>query len=540
MNTLLKLAVVTSVSIALFGCSDGGTDTTASAAYKRVAPLDPQIATIEIHDPLGILAAPKVVIKQADKITLDAHATSGAGTVTLDMSLVNHTGRTLFNAKVVPTALSQGDVGTNTQGQTGNIHASAPDLAGLEYWGFGIKGIADGDASTGEDALTVDGIVSVDNGNGTVSNSPLIIQVALPTDHSMGFNNNWSWGDIERVDIMGNRTVNEWYDDIERGGAFQDDNAYHQGVSSADGHYIYMGSRNLPAIMVHDTTADMQSGNSPSIGRISVLENPNAAGFVSEVSISPDGAYLYATVTEGTHEYAIGSPGNVTSFPVNHYLVKVDAATHKVLSRLEVTVAGREGTKMRARDLDITEDGKLASLAMDFAGSILLVDLTGDMSIVETYDTIAEGYGERLREAAISPDGSRIFFPDESSNYSNTYSSYSASENVIAINVADGSYSTLPVENKLGSTPHEFRFGPDGRLYHVGSSTDINVYDVDAMTQVATYSGSHYMFDFDGEGKALVAFGDSGTRVYELATDTYTGLNNTGTSGYDLGVVSAY
>lgn len=545
MNTLLKLAAVASVSAALIGCSNDPDTTgeTPFTPYSRIAPLPTQMATIEISDPLGILAAPTITITQADDVELNASVvTDGTGSVTLSMALTNNTGRALFNPKVVATALSQGDVGLNTSSNTGTIHSNAPELAGLEYWGFGLRGLPDGDSASGENVMVVDSIVSVDNGDGTVSNSPLIIQVEMPTTHSMAYTNNGSWGDIERGDIMGQRVDDEWYDDAQRGGAYSWDNQYHMGAVTPDGQYLFLGTRNLPVIMVHDTF-EVINHDSPTIARIALLENPARGGYVPSVSMSPDGHYLYASVMPDAHEGNTTWGASAHIDPQNYYLVKVDVATQAVVARLELFMPGREGSRIKPRHLSMTADGTMGALAIDFVGGIQLIDLTGEMSVVETFDTMANGYGERIRNAAITPDGSRIFFPDASDNFSYTYGDYVDSDNVIALDVATGAYSQLVVTDQITSTPRQFEFGPDGRLYHVGDCSQVNVYDVDTMTQVAAYDqytcSDH--FGFDGEGEFLYSFDSSRTSIYDLSDDTYTGVTYTGLNvGEGFGLVSPY
>lgn len=540
MKTLNKLAIVAAVSASLstglIGCSSD-TDTSGSSfvSYERVAPLATQTATISIADPLG---TPVVTITQAESITLDAAATTdGLAQVMLEMSLVNNVGRLLFNPKVVPTGVSQGTLANNT----GNINFEADSLANLPYYGFGLGGIDDGAAAQIEDQLTVIGL------DGTVD--PLVIEVELPTTHSTTYHNGGDNpsgpdGEVERVDIMGDRADSQDYGDIENGGAYAEGNHWHNGAQSHDGKTLYFGNRNLPAVIVYDALQSIDADR-PLVTRIGIAKGlVSQNGYVPSVSMSPDGQFLYATVIESVHEdeHVPDDSGSGYFTATGTYLVKINATSHEVISHLVLEVPGREGGQVKPRDININADGTLAVVALDAKGAISLVDLTGDMSVVKTFDLFIKGYGVRIRTPAISPDGSTVYFHDAADEFSTDFFSSDSTNNIVAIDVETEVFTMMSVSDPINDNPHQLEFGPDGRLYHVGDGSQVNVYDVDTMSLVAVYDNNtnYDHFAFDGEGAFLHAMGGSGTDVYDISDDTYTDLSQSNSSGVGFGMVSPY
>lgn len=494
---LAAVGMITTIS----GCGSDSSSTSAAPKYTRVAPLAAQTATISIADPTG---TPVVTITQASDIALAATATTDGTTVSLDLDMTNNGGRLLFGGKVVVTNIVD-STATNAVAAT-----ATGTIGGDTYTSFGLKAIEDGATASAADLVVVSDLDGLDD--------PLVLTVEIPTNHSLAFGKDGtSSTGIEIIDVASDEWMEVETESVSYRGADSTDGAFNAGVSSADGRYIFGGSRNTASVIVMDTVTH-------ELSTIAVPEK-GASGHVTEVTISPDGAYLYAAVHVGDHQYRwdAGSAFNA------NYLVKINATTMKVVKSADIS--GDSGVPSdRVRDVDLSADGSVAAISTVGAGEVTIVN-TGSMSVVKRL----KADSSMARHVAISPDATTVYVANMDDNV------YSYDGNLQVIDVDSEVSSTLTLTDQSTNDPQCLDFGPDGRLYYCRSGAMTIVEDPTAATLVEVSVGSNVRaVAFDAEGDYYYALDGSDPDQYDIATDTVINQPSNASMGQQNLIISAY
>jgi len=369
---------------------------------------------------------------------------------------------------------------------------------------------------------TVDAIDAFTVTLGATPSDPLVIQLALPTEDValMGTDDYSGSDEIIGMDtgVGGNRVAGSTW-------AYNFNDQASQaleGVLSTDGRYAYTGHKNNPYIMILDT----QTGTVDAVALIDPPAEPNPNGWgtqigsVDSVVMSPDGAYLYASVLDGMHPYdASGcADGYADDQLVKNLIMKIDLASMEVVGELEVTAPGSQTCQDAGvlKRLSMSSDGSVGAAALYNRGRVIIVNLN-DMTL--TKSLIVNGVADDKMEphyTAVSPDGSKV------------YVAYNNNDDggVDVIDTSDFSMSHIELSiGKVADRTHDMRFGPDGRLYLLrdDNTNPLFIFDVstDPVTEVAVLGAD--LGNADSESR--IAFSPYGDVYYFLDTNSLWKMN---------------
>lgn len=489
---LIALALAASSTVLLFGCSSSSSSSPAPAAggpaaYTRAADLVAQVATIEIADPTGAGAGPTVTVTTpAADIGTNVTAGFAGGLLTLTMGATNNSTRVLSNLKAVVTAL--------TADATSTVSVSDGTFSGDPFSYFGTNAVDVGAAATG-------GNLVINNVVGTVD--PYIIELTYPTDHAMVHMGNPTCNnDIEMLDSSFVSTTLTDVDISKYNFPYGGCSDVREGVSSPDGKYVYFGHRQRPFVLAYNTVTGETSTIQLSGGTI---------GHVTAVEGSADGRYLYASLVLGGHAYQ-----SIYTFPEGALLqlVKIDRAAMKEVARIDLAMeGGLTGSAQRIQRVNITPNGALACVPLDFSlGRVAVINLSS-MSLVKTLDTSATG--QRPRYCAISPDGAYVYVghvPD--------WTNGDGGGQVDIYTVADGTSTALTFTTPTTAYPRAMRFDSTGRLFYIR--------DGNPEVSIFTFTGADYSVPTgetevpDATSADAFAFGPYGNYYYTSSDGTTT------------------
>jgi DNA-binding beta-propeller fold protein YncE len=313
-----------------------------------------------------------------------------------------------------------------------------------------------------------------------------VIHVNLPTE-DLGLMGTYDYyGDEEIISmdtgVGGNREVGST-----EGYLFDDEAAQAlEGVLSSDGRYAYTGHKSNPYIMILDT----QTGTVDAVALIDPPAAPYPTGWagqlgsVDSVVMSPDNAFLYASVLDGMHPYdASGcADGWADEVQVRNKIMKIKVSTMEVVSELDVTPPAAQTCQDAAvlKRLSMSSDGSVGAVALFNRGRVAIVNLN-DMTL--TKSLIVNGVANDKTEphyTAVSPNGSKV------------YVAYNNNDDggVDVIDTSDYSMSNIELSiGKVSDRTHDMKFGPDGRLYLLrdDNTNPLFIFDVstDPVTEVA-------------------------------------------------------
>jgi WD40 repeat protein len=494
MKLLPLVSAIIIGSSVVAGCSSSSsssTDTADAAAsftpYERVAPLAAQTATITIADPAG---TPVVTITtQPANITLAAIATiPGANSLDVAITATNASGRILFNLKAIMDDAGAALNGSTVSGSTGTIGAD-------NYVFFGTKAVADAASADAEDSFTFDT-------TGTMGS--ITFDVTLPTQDIALYSQDDTGSGAREITIFDTGNTIAANDDLDNVDLWshQPEEGNHasltRGVSSPDGQFTFFGHKQGMAINVLNNTTH-------ELSEIPLRGDSNETGYTDAVVMSPNGQYLYASLHEGTHGYDVSSGSEDRGHKA--YLVKVDASSMEVVSKLDIT----SGTgHQKPKNMSISADGSLGALAMHGLGIVYIVDLAGDMAIQSSVDVSSvSNYPQRVAMASDAEAVIVSYFDDNTTDLFNpdgdlTIIDLKAANALsnIAITTPDTNYRT-----------RDLRFGPDGRLYYLRDATgQLSIFDFTTGSPVETEISS--AVTGASSYRTPVAFGPYGDYYY--------------------------
>ncbi len=523
MNILQKITVATVIvgTGFLAGCNSSSSSSSAYTAPTRAAALAAQTAVITITDPAG---TPSVSVDtQPANITLAATVTSpgtgGAGTIDVALSATNNAGRIISNMKV--------DIGATSTLSGNTISNSSGTLpSGDEYISFGPKAVADGATRDAADLLSF-------NTGGSTGN--ITLNVTLPTqDFSLWTTDSTSSTAIQDIDT--GAQTQDYNVDVQGIGGHDYQASLRWGASSPDGHYLFMGHKQQPVIVVLDTTTLAYS-------TVAMLENNGTLGATDAVAMSPDAHYLYASVLEGDHNYRDGSSnGYHTSLNIRNWLVKVDRTTMEVVSRLELTPAN---SGARLRRLSISSDGSTGALAVDWSGDVDVINLN-NMTLTKSVNVTGD-CGARPRYAAIAPDASKVYVACNDTDSTDLPNPDGA---ITVIDLSDYSMSSITPTTATGTNyVSDLQFGPDGRLYYARDGGQyLSIFDVSTTPPTEKEIPNADVVSRCRAGISFSPYGDyyyclnnsSDLQVFKMSDDSLFDSYNVGTRGYHMLIPTSY
>jgi hypothetical protein len=370
----------------------------------------------------------------------------GTDTVTATLTVTNLEPRLLFHLKGMFAAPNQGTI------------TADGTLAGTQFAYFGPEALDAGAYKTA-DAFTITGV------NGAID--PITVDVTFRTDPTWVMNGSWDTGPLI-VDSSNSGMVAEGNSVPFGFRTTTGDNHVRSAVLAPDGRYVYMGMRNAPRVVVKDLTtlqatigADLDTGT----------------GAVPWIEMSPDGGAIYALLLTGDHAYqrsgdnAAGCRGTIASSttcvhsPPDLSLVKLRRADLSELARVPLfTDAADRHT--RGGLFAISPDGTHAAVPINGTGRVVIVDLRGNMQVLQTVD-ISSRFTD-AHSAAFSGDGARVFVVERG-----------GTAPMVAIDtttyaLSDETPPTSVTHNQAGS----LRRGLDGRIYFLRSAApELAIYD---------------------------------------------------------------
>ncbi|MCZ6596089.1 MAG: WD40 repeat domain-containing protein [Planctomycetota bacterium] len=456
-----------------------------SSSWRNL--IGPQTGSLSVS-----IATGKVnVVTQPQALTLSGTAVldSPASTLTVSLLLQNISNQIVFNPKILVTNLNEGTVtGDGTFGGGG----------GDPYVYYGPKSMRSGASVTRD--IVIDGV------SGTIPDITLDVEIVF---HPMFFVSS-DYDVLMAVDSSGtNQTF--LIDGLPLG--YQGDNFFDMvfldGVASPDGRFIYMGSRNQPALTILDTTTLLPVMGKDLTGNGNIaFDSTGTIGSVDAVTMSPDAKHLYAVLNEGAHAVRFSGTYNTPEVSV----VKIRRSDLSVVGRLTLLDPGAPFIEHRGHKASLSADGSLGVVAVTEQGLVFLFDAVS-MTLLQTFDVSTTS--TELRLAALAPDGSTI------------YAAYIDNDGTLdVIDVATGGVSTLalPTPETSLNWVGALTFGPDGRLYYtrVTQSPGLSIYDPVSMTWVEqTVVGACYGVAFSADGTTYYAndYDNSEIHAFDIATD---------------------
>jgi hypothetical protein len=159
------------------------------------------------------------------------------------------------------------------------------------------------------------------------------------------------------------------------------DSIYNAGVFSADGRRLFLGSHNMPIVVVKDmTTLEDTIGATLDAG----------VGAVRWMEVSPDGASLYVLLLTGEHLYrrvdvdtgGAGCTATCEITPPDLALVELSTTDLSELGRVTL-VSDAADRLTRGYLFDVSPSGTRAAVPIHPPGQIAFVDLT-TMTVIDT------------------------------------------------------------------------------------------------------------------------------------------------------------
>ncbi len=255
-----------------------------------------------------------------------------------------------------------------------------------------------------------------------------------------------------------------------------------RGVVTSDGSKAYYGNRNQPAVLTIDLlTFEVTIGDSLIDGGNPIaFDQTGDIGFVRAVAMSQDERFLYASLVTGAHTYecAISKTAGGTG---TLEVVKIDLEDMSVAGRLVVV---DEVDEAMLKEVSLSADGSRGAVAVrvydpsygapvaDVHGKIYAFDTTS-MTLVpgpagDGFDV--DSIGVRVDAAAISPDGSTVYF--------HAAESLGDLHNLLlqTLDLTTGEVLAVPDGPERESHTTDLKVGPDGRIYWV-TSEELNIFD---------------------------------------------------------------
>ncbi len=290
------------------------------------------------------------------------------------------------------------------------------------------------------------------------------------------------------------------------------------GVFSEDGRYYYTGEKNMPYIVTVDmTTLTAVAGSDLSAGQTGV-------GFSSNVVLSPDGKYLYTSVTTGGHQFnTAGSAVPVETNTRTIDFVKVDRATMAEVGRVSLLIDGApvlddQSHYPKAAHMAITPDGARAVVPVHGTGMIWMVDLA-TMTLIDTDPVAAGTQGIDLSATApsvhitvVSPDGSKAYV---GSNH--------GVDDIVVVDLSTYATSTITSAAVAGTNGFgwgSLLFGPtDGKLYIVRSFATADPYQELSISTFDPATQTHQdilpmIINLEANAPRGIGFSPDGSRAY--------------------------
>ncbi len=510
---------------AVWAVDQAGQYSTAPATGSIDVPIPPQAATIEIASPT---TNPVVTVTKQPlygKLTGTAAYDAVTG-LTLSLGVENDAARIVFNQKAVIDAINDAALTATSDGTDMNGDVAA-------YYGPEAMDIA---ASKSRDFVLT----------GTGSVDPIVIDLHLASNPA-GF----SGVDYNRAallihDLSGAKDAgghlfggSTMFDTV----GFQPGNGtLKDGVFSEDGRMYYAGIKNMPYVVTVDMTKlTAVAGTDLSTGLTGI-------GFTSNVVMSPDGKYLYTSVTTGGHQF--DNAGANISMPVETKtreieLVKIDLATMTEAGRVKLfsdpaPVVDGNAHYPKAAGLAITPDGARAVAPIHGTGMIWIVDLQ-TMTLIDT-DAVAAGVqGVDASSVTTTPNLTTVS-PDGAKAY---VGSNHGVDEIVVVDLATYKTSTILSSSTAGGNGYGWGslvFGPnDGKLYITrcynpsAQLTSISIFD--PATQMhddvlpTSFNGSGLQIRgsaFSPDGKWLYSFERQNDYVFVLDATTGAYLDTDG------------
>ncbi len=477
--------------------------------------LGTQTATLEIS-----LAGVVTVTSQPANLALSGTATyfDADDEIELQLTVQNDTARLLFNLKALTTAQNEGVQGGPT----------FPLVGGDPSTYFGPEAI---DVGASETRLVLLGGI-------TGAADPITLTLSF-VDAPMLFTGDGS----NNANLYGGDTSGS-------GESFNDGEgpeAPRQGVISADGRFLYVGSKNDPRVTVTDTTTYTRT-SSAVLG-----DAAGGIGGIGGVALSTDGSRLYAIVNDGAHWHGSDGQGNAaTGAEVAETEVQVVELLASDLSEVQrLTLHTADTSKRLGRALQLSPDGTRLAVAVSasgFNGTTSLTTASNELVLIdlETFtvaDTIALqstlAYAHQL-----AWDGDSIyvgFHNDPGGNHLP-----GVDDAAIGLEVVDattGAVSTIAAPTGAGSVAHPF-VARGGKVYYASGDSDasptqgfhvIDGASVIGPTGVPTRS-SGIAFDPNGARYYVVAHRSAPVNggnvvVMDAVTDTPIDTDGDGTNG---------
>ncbi len=300
--------------------------------------LGAQTATLSVS-----LAGVVTVTAQPADLTLSGTAVYTAGTSTLDIDLAvqNDTGRLLFNLKGLTTAQNEGAQAGNTFPLTGGQPSTY----------FGPEALDVG--ATANRTLNLTGI--------TGGTDPVTVTLSF-VDAPMLYNGRYD--ELVTVDTSGSGETS----------AARELDATKHGALSPDGRFLYVGQKNLPAIVTLDTTT-LTAVVGSTLG-----DAANTMGGIGGLALSHDAIKLYAVVNDGLHYNGGIGDGSGNGAPESEIqLVELNRSDLSEVQRLTLRTA--DTTLRTAKQLVLNATGTRAAIVVSTnqgttaANELWLVDL---------------------------------------------------------------------------------------------------------------------------------------------------------------------
>ncbi len=494
-------AFALALALALAGCggSSGGGGSTPAPG--------PQITVLDVD----ITAGTVVVTSPASNLVVSGTSMDdGGGNATVELSVISNFPRLLFNLKAVVTATTDGTA------------AGDGDFDGNPYTYFGPNALAPGAMEMGQ--ITLSGLAG--------TTFTLTIEWI---DHPMVFvpgDNNG--GPVIAMDSSGTgqNTLIDTY-----GLAFQNlnsGNAGNQGgCVSPDGRFLYLSPRNQPGIITVDLTTMTPVMGTDLTGGTIAHDATGSVGFLDDVQMSPDGAFLYALLTVGCHSYS-NEGGDIDGYggaslqaaTTDVHVVKLDRVTLAEVSRatLATGLPQISSESQTGKGLSLSRTGGRLAAGIRNGGLCFVVD-TASMTVIDADP--GTGGIQGFDTTSIGDQPRRTFFQDDN----NVLVAFSGDGDtsggphdgtMLTINVATQTLGTLaPSADYAGYTYNyigALRQHPDGRLFifHPFNSNYpcIAVYDF-LTTSWTTAFANPDSFDCDGaclspDGSRIFIYAQSG------------------------------
>jgi hypothetical protein len=446
------------------------------------------------------------------------------GSVTFDVTLTSTQAGITFNPKLALSNLSAGTwsdpemvAGTNTP-----MTIAGGSLDGQSFRYYGPEGMAESASATRSFEFT-----------GVSPTATITAEFAVQDDYGVIL---YTWGNgnangFSLVDL--GVATGGWFAAAPIAAAFSSANrdpqpGYRGGFLTADGRYLFVGSRNAPrADKIDLTTMTAVAGLDVD------LDNTNGA--VTDLVAGTDGTRLYLLVNDGNHTGARRQSTDPTwadtmDRPVEGtkiHILEVDPVTMTELRRLTVTEVDET---IRGRRIAISPDGRTLAVSVGNqrldeppVSEIFVVDIAS-WTVDDTDGGAAgnQGYDPSgLRPSALefSADGTQLVFNDSRYNESND-----PCDHVGVLTLASGTVATYDLDDNNVCQRRAISFSPsaDGTMW-IGLFGDpaLNMAVLDLGTGDVTGMGSDAI---EGRGIGIGRDGDlymiSDRRVYRINRTT--------------------